>query len=50
LAGFTFADLTIFDIGTGAVRINYGTDVLIVQEGAGPLDASDFTASDFIFV
>jgi hypothetical protein len=46
----TFADLTIFDIGTGAVRINYSTDVLILQENGGPVDAVDIDASDFIFV
>ena len=49
LSGFSFGELDISDMNSGHVRIDYGTDRLIVHDTAGTLNATDFAASDFLF-
>lgn len=46
--GVALADLTIHDLHHGRVEIDYGTDVLWVEDAARLLTAADLTASDFL--
>ena len=49
LAGQSFAALTISDMANGNVRVEYGTDDLIIRDVDGTLDAIHITAADFVF-
>jgi Ca2+-binding RTX toxin-like protein/subtilisin-like proprotein convertase family protein len=51
LAGLTFVDLTITDLGGGRIRVSYAGDKLFLEDdGAGLLTGAQITAADFIFV
>lgn len=50
IAGFDFADLTITDLASGNVRIDYDDDRLILRDANDSLGAADLTESDFLFV
>ena len=44
-----FVELTVSDHVSGRVRIRYGDETIVVDDGARGLTASDFSADDFIF-
>lgn len=44
-----FVELTVTDHVSGRVRIRYGDETIVVDDGARGLSATDFSADDFIF-
>ncbi len=45
----TFADLTITTIRDGRVKIDFGSEILVVNDSSKEFTAADFSADDFIF-
>lgn len=50
LLGFEFDDLTITDMASGHVRVEYGSDSLIIRDENDAISASDLSSEDFLFV
>ncbi len=50
-SGLTFADLALFDVAPGEVRIEHAGEALTVRDGGqGLLSASQLSAGDFLFL
>lgn len=49
IAGQSFGALTITDVSAGRVKIAWGVEYVLVDDGLGRLNAADFTAEDFLF-